>query len=433
MKDNIKKAKLLLTSTLILSSSMTITHGVFAHGSITSPPSRVYSCFKEGPENPQSAACRALVRASGTQGLYDWNGVNQLPNGNHRAFVPDGKLCSAGKASHAGLDLPRNDWRATNIAPNQNGMMDFVYRATAPHSTNYHKFYITKDGYNPNRPLNWSDLESQPFCDLPEVPLENGEYRMNCPFPSGKSGKHVIYHIWQRDDSPEAFYACVDVNLSGDMVPTDWVLLGNLRAAQDLPVNTKVTLRLFDSAGQDVESFSVTLGDGMNSANAWPFHLAEEVNATSTLVNVGVLNGNQIRPVRSAQRNNVYVSSTESYRFAVDIDQPEPMPGPSPTPNPTPNPGPGPDGGPGGNDCPTDPNGGPNGGPNGDNDNGGHVDYIYPKKRRSYTAGTIVRGRDGNRYECKPFPYSGWCGQAPRYYSPGKGLAWKQAWIRLRN
>ncbi len=30
--------------------------------------------------------------------------------------------------------------------------------------------------------------------------------------PSGKSGRHIIYSIWQRSDSPEAFYNCVDVN-----------------------------------------------------------------------------------------------------------------------------------------------------------------------------------------------------------------------------
>ncbi len=38
---------------------------------------------------------------------------------------------------------------------------------------------------------------------------------MNCPLPQGKTGKHVIYNVWQRSDSPEAFYACIDVSFSG--------------------------------------------------------------------------------------------------------------------------------------------------------------------------------------------------------------------------
>ena len=36
---------------------------------------------------------------------------------------------------------------------------------------------------------------------------------MNCPFPKVNPGKYIIYNIWQRDDSPEAFYTCIDVNI----------------------------------------------------------------------------------------------------------------------------------------------------------------------------------------------------------------------------
>ena len=46
-----------------------------AHGSMTDPVSRVSACYAEGPESPQSAACKAAVQAGGTQALYDWNGV----------------------------------------------------------------------------------------------------------------------------------------------------------------------------------------------------------------------------------------------------------------------------------------------------------------------------------------------------------------------
>lgn len=37
-----------------------------AHGSMQSPASRTYTCFLEGPESPDSAACRAAVAAGGT-------------------------------------------------------------------------------------------------------------------------------------------------------------------------------------------------------------------------------------------------------------------------------------------------------------------------------------------------------------------------------
>jgi len=73
-----------------------------AHGSMEVPESRIYNCLKEGPEPPKSAACREAVHTGGPQALYDWNGVNQLPNGNHQAFVPDGSCAAVAKSSTRG-------------------------------------------------------------------------------------------------------------------------------------------------------------------------------------------------------------------------------------------------------------------------------------------------------------------------------------------
>ncbi|MEZ4725998.1 MAG: glycosyl hydrolase family 18 protein [Caldilineaceae bacterium] len=192
-----------------------------AHGSMADPVSRVYQCYQEGPEHPQSEACKAAVAAGGAQQFYDWTGVNLLAADQHRTLIPDGKLCSAGKESHKGLDLVRADWRTQAIAPDAHGHYEFVFRATAPHSTQYFDFYVTKDGYDPTQPLKWSDLEAEPFCHITEVTLTDGRYKMTCPLPAGKSGKHLIYNIWQRDDSAEAFYSCMDVEFTtGSATPT---------------------------------------------------------------------------------------------------------------------------------------------------------------------------------------------------------------------
>ena len=110
------------------------------------------------------------------------------------------------------MDLSRNDWPSTMIGPDSNGRFDFVFIATTPHSTDYFKFYVTEDGYDPLEPLKWSDLEDSPFCTINEVTLADGRNTMNCPLPQGKSGKHVIYTIWQRDDSTEAFIAVLTLS-----------------------------------------------------------------------------------------------------------------------------------------------------------------------------------------------------------------------------
>ncbi|GGO44666.1 chitin-binding protein [Streptomyces daqingensis] len=182
-----------------------------AHGSMTDPVSRVSTCFAEGPENPRSAACKAAVQASGTQAFYDWNEVN-IPDaaGRHKEIIPDGKLCSAGRDKYKGLDLPRTDWPASRMSA---GTHTFSYQATAPHKGSF-ELYITKSGYDASEPLKWSDLESKPFAKITDPQLQGGAYTFEGKVPQ-RSGRHLIFSVWQRSDSPEAFYTCSDVTFGG--------------------------------------------------------------------------------------------------------------------------------------------------------------------------------------------------------------------------
>lgn len=61
---------------------------------------------------------------------------------------------------------------------------------------------------------------------------------------------------------------------------------------------------------------------------------------------------------------------------------------------------------------------------------GGDFQYVYPQNISQYKAGTRVKGKDGNIYECKPFPYAGWCKGAAWAYAPGVGTNWADAWIK---
>ncbi|MGR8011417.1 lytic polysaccharide monooxygenase auxiliary activity family 9 protein [Streptomyces hypolithicus] len=183
-----------------------------AHGSMTDPVSRVSACYAEGPESPGSAACKAAVAASGVQAFYDWNAVN-IANaaGNHKQLIPDGELCSAGNDKYKGLDLPRADWPSSKLAA---GKHTFRYKGTAPHKGSF-ELYITRDGYDPAKPLKWSDLEEKPFADVTDPKMENGDYVFDGTIPT-KSGRHLVYSVWQRSDSPEAFYTCSDVVFGKD-------------------------------------------------------------------------------------------------------------------------------------------------------------------------------------------------------------------------
>ena len=194
--------------------SVALVSQVDAHGSMQSPVSRTYACFLEGPESPDSAACRAAVAAGGTQALYDWNEVNIADAaGRHRELIPDGRLCSANRDKYRGFDLARADWPATALP--SGGTWTFAYRATAPHRGTF-ELYVTRDGYDPARPLRWADLEL--FHTATDPALTDGAYRMTARLPQ-RSGRHLVYSIWQRSDSPEAFYTCSDVTFGG-VTPT---------------------------------------------------------------------------------------------------------------------------------------------------------------------------------------------------------------------
>ncbi|MFE0810099.1 lytic polysaccharide monooxygenase [Streptomyces sp. NPDC058794] len=183
-----------------------------AHGSMGDPVSRVSQCHAEGPENPKSDACKAAVAAGGTQALYDWNGI-RIGNaaGKHQELIPDGKLCSANDPAFKGMDLARADWPATSVS---SGSYTFKYRVTAPHKGTF-KVYITKPGYDPAKPLGWGDLDlSAPVATATDPAASGGFYTFAGKLPE-RSGKHLLYAVWQRSDSPEAFYSCSDISFGG--------------------------------------------------------------------------------------------------------------------------------------------------------------------------------------------------------------------------
>ncbi|MGY0022912.1 lytic polysaccharide monooxygenase [Streptomyces sp. cg35] len=183
-----------------------------AHGTLGDPVSRVAACYAEGAESPTSAACKAAVAAGGSQALYDWNGIRDgEAGGKSEERIPDGKLCSANSDEFKGMDLARADWPATKVSA---GSYTFKYKVTAPHKGTF-KLYMTKQGYDASKPLAWSDLDLQnPVATSTDPAAEGGFYTFSGKLPE-RTGRQLIYGVWQRSDSPEAFYSCSDVTYGG--------------------------------------------------------------------------------------------------------------------------------------------------------------------------------------------------------------------------
>ncbi|GAA3118143.1 lytic polysaccharide monooxygenase [Streptosporangium carneum] len=198
--------------------STVMVNSASAHGSMGTPVSRVYACYLENPESPDTPACKAAVGQWDTQPLYDWDELNiGTANGKHREIIPDGQLCSAGRAKYRAYDAARTDWPSTAL-PTGGGDYTFRYPYTAAHPGTF-EVYITKDGFNPLQPLKWSDLEETPLAKVKNPSKVSGEYVIPGRLPA-KTGRHIVYSIWQRSDSAEAFYTCSDVTFGNVPTPT---------------------------------------------------------------------------------------------------------------------------------------------------------------------------------------------------------------------
>ncbi|MET7478861.1 lytic polysaccharide monooxygenase [Streptomyces sp. NPDC005648] len=179
-----------------------------AHGAPTDPVSRAYACSPDGGANANSAACKAAVAANGAPFTF-WDNV-RVPDvgGRDRQVIPDGKLCSGGLPDYKGLDLARADWPSTNLEPG--ATLTMKYASTIPHTGTF-KLYLTKQGYDPTKPLTWSELPTQPFASVKDPALTGGAYRITAKLPSDRTGHQVLYTIWQNSSTPDTYYSCSDV------------------------------------------------------------------------------------------------------------------------------------------------------------------------------------------------------------------------------
>ncbi|MDH6547983.1 hypothetical protein M2162_002080 [Streptomyces sp. SAI-041] len=178
-----------------------------AHGAPTDPVSRVFACSPDGGSSG-TAACRAAVSANGSP-FTAWDNLRVANvNGRDRQAIPDGKLCSGGLPAYRGLDLARSDWPSTRLSPGATLTMKYV--STIPHTGTF-RMYLTEPGYDPSKPLKWSDLPERPFAEVKDPALTDGAYRIRMTLPKDRTGRQVLYTIWQNSSTADTYYSCSDV------------------------------------------------------------------------------------------------------------------------------------------------------------------------------------------------------------------------------
>lgn len=449
---------------------------------------------KEGATMPTSEGCVAAFRKSGAAPFDDWQSNVQggkIPD--QRAKIPDGLLCSGGSIARGGLDAVGN-WVATPIAPDASGKITLKYIQTAAHITKYFRTYITKDNYHFDRPIRWDDLTLVGDTGHMPRPPEGNNSLTDLPItiPAGMTGKRVLYTVWQRDpnDNAETFYACADVVIAGKT--SAWLPIKPM-PFQDIPAASTAVLRVFNGRGQDVEHHSIKVGEKM-SGSAMALLMGNKVNAASSVVRIGTMDDKgAVNAIADAGKNQLF-GKDKAMTAVLQIDQSggdvDPVVNRPPVAAVT-----GPQRVNAGDLVTLDASGSSD--PDGDalnyqwklpagvtltdgagaltqsrisfdapslkadaslsfdvtvsdgkassvaqhimtvarDEAGGDVDpskIPAYKPNAKYDAGDQVSNA-GGVYQCKPFPYSGWCSQAPAAYEPGVGYAWQDAWKKIGN
>ena len=183
-----------------------------AHGTIISPATRAYQCWKTwGSQhtNPamqqQDPMCwRAFQANPDTM----WNWMSALRDGlagEYQARTPDGQLCSNGLTRNDTLNQP-GAWKSTNVGRSFTVQM----YDQASHGADYFRVYVTKQGFNPaTQRLGWGNLDLITTTGR-YAPAQNISFNVST---SGRSGNHVLFVIWKASHMDQTYMWCSDINI----------------------------------------------------------------------------------------------------------------------------------------------------------------------------------------------------------------------------
>lgn len=243
-----------LMSTIILSGvGLLNADEANAHGYVEQPAARGY----KGSLDKNTMGWTAAMEK---YGMVITNPQSlEFDKGFPQAGPADGKIASAeggkGQITDFVMDSTGvNRWTKSDI---NTGVNTFTWHYTAPHSTTKWHYYMTKVGWNPEKPLARAD-----FDFLGEVKHDGSAASNNkshqIVVPENRSGYHVILAVWDVADTTNAFYNVIDVNVKGNSEITP-----PLEVAPAQPTNVKATeittssLKLTWNKGENVKEYNV--------------------------------------------------------------------------------------------------------------------------------------------------------------------------------
>lgn len=187
------------------------TVNVAAHGYVEKPISRAYQGELDSRKNWHAALEKYGEIITEPQSL-------EAPKGFPNGGPADGKIASADGAKGFELDKQTATiWTKQNLST---GPTKFTWSYTAAHKTAKWHYYITKNNWNPNKPLSRDE-----FQFIGEVDGHGKDADTNLThtitIPSDHLGYHVILAVWDVNDTSNAFYNVIDANIQPRNLLTD--------------------------------------------------------------------------------------------------------------------------------------------------------------------------------------------------------------------
>ncbi|GAA1859103.1 lytic polysaccharide monooxygenase auxiliary activity family 9 protein [Actinomadura bangladeshensis] len=208
-----RRALTLLLTTALLPVVWTGTAS--AHGSVIDPASRNYGCWDRWGDDFQNPAMQQedpmcwQAWQDNPNAMWNWNGLYRNGvGGDYQAALPDGQLCSGGQTEggrYRSMDAV-GPWKTTDIGTT----FSVNLYDQASHGADYFLVYVTRQGYDAlTQPLRWSDLELVRRTGR-YAPSNN--YVISNVSAPGRTGRHVVFTIWQASHMDQSYYICSDVN-----------------------------------------------------------------------------------------------------------------------------------------------------------------------------------------------------------------------------
>lgn len=343
------------------------------HGYIDTPPSRAFLCSSQGGGGNQMCGSVQYEPQS-------IEGLKGFPN----AGPSDGHIASGGNPRFNNLDEQSSSrWKKVDII---SGKKNFSWTLTAPHRTTSWRYFITQQNWNPNKPLERSDFDLTPFCEqFDDGKMPSNKVNITCDIPK-RTGYQVILGVWDIADTGNAFYQVIDANFIGNSGGNG----GNEQMDDAFISDIRINKQQTDNGNLMSYHLQVDSDNQPSSKPTYQWLLPKNAKDIDNMENKSSFSIEKENEVQT-EKARVRVTAGKEYRvLAVDIN----VPGINTV---------------------------------------GYYDYIFPDNMKYYTAGTLVyQPADKHIYQCKPFPFSGFCVQWSPHanqYEPGVGFAWQEAWI----